>query len=226
MNREPRWLFAALALGLCLLALPRPGLACEAHNQEEAFNRNQVRVWTCAIPGEPLRGFKAVTTVRSSLSALVNLLLDTAAAPQWVFRTNRIELLRRDDQSRTFTVRAETDFWPLTNRDVVINGRVQQDPVTLVVEIDSQAAAPGQYPLRDGFVRMPAMRGHWEFRPLGNGLVEVTMSGLANPGGAIPDFLVNLVIQETPYQTLLGLRRIIGQARYQQSAIDGISEPR
>lgn len=226
MNRALRRFSAALTTVLLLLALPRHGQACETHNQEEAFNRNQVRVWTCAIPDEPLRGFKAVTTVRSSLSGLVGLLLDTTAAPQWVFRTDRIELLRRDDRARTFTVRAETNFWPLTNRDVVLNGRVQQDPVSLVVEIDSQSVPPGQYPLRDGFIRMPNMRGHWEFRPLGNGLVEVTMTGLANPGGALPDFLVNLVIQETPYQTLLGLRRVIGQPRFQQSRIDGIIEPR
>lgn len=221
-----RW--PGLLLGLLLSALATTGHACgsDARDVQQVLSRNAVIVWTCEIPAEPLRGFKAVTTVRSSLSGLVALLLDTTAAPQWVFRTSRIELLRRDDRAQTFTVRAETDFWPLQDRDVVINGRIAQDPASLVVVIDSQSAPPGQYPIRDEFVRMPNMRGHWEFRPLGNGLVEVTMTGIADPGGAIPGFLVNLVIKETPYQTLLGLRRLVGQPRYQQSHLEGIREPR
>lgn len=218
---------ALLACLLALLLLPAAARACSPGDRDlsQVIDRQGVRVWTCAIPDEPLRGFRAVTTVRSSLSGLVALLLDTHAAPDWVFRTDRIELLRRDDRAQTFTVRAETDFWPLQDRDVVINGRIEQDPDTLVVEIDSRSAPAGQYPLRDEFVRMPQMRGHWQFRPLGNGLVEVTMSGIANPGGAIPDFLVNLVIQETPYRTLLGLRRMIDQPRYQQATFEGIREP-
>lgn len=217
---------ALLAPLLALALLPAVAGACGPQERDltEAVNRDGVRVWTCLIPDEPLRGFRAVTVVRSSLSGLVALLLDTQAAPQWVFRTDRIELLRRDDQAGTFTVRAETDFWPLQDRDVVINGRVAQDPDTLVVTIDSQSAPAGYYPIRDEFVRMPQMRGHWQFRPLGNGLVEVTMSGIANPGGAIPGFLVNLVIHETPYRTLLGLRRLVGQPRYQQAHIPGIRE--
>lgn len=217
----------ALWLALALL-LPAAAHACGPADQdvEQVIDRHQVRVWTCVVPAEPLRGFKAVTTVRSSLAGLVALLLDTTAAPQWVFRTNRIELLRRDDRAQTFTVRAETNFWPLQDRDVVVNGRVYQDPASLVVHIDSQSAPPGQYPTRPDFVRMPNMRGNWEFRPVGNGLVEVTMSGIADPGGSIPDFLVNLVIKETPYQTLLGLRKVIGQAKYQQARVEGIREAR
>lgn len=228
MKKTIKRLPATLALWFAI-AIPFGGAwACNPADAdiEQVIDRNQVRVWTCAIPSEPLRGFRAVTTVRSSLSGLVALLLDTSAAPQWVFRTNRIELLRRDDRAQTFVVRAETNFWPLQDRDVVLNGRVYQDPATLVVQIDSQSAPPGQYPLRNEFVRMPNMRGNWEFRPLGNGLVEVAMSGIADPGGSIPDFLVNLVIKETPYRTLLGLRQMVVQAKYQQARVDGVREPR
>lgn len=219
---------ATLALCAALAAAVGPTWACAPSDADlrQVIDRNHVRVWTCAIPTEPLRGFRAVTTVRSSLSGLVALLLDTGAAPEWVFRTNRIELLRRDDRAQTFTVRAETNFWPLQDRDVIINGRIHQDPASLTIHIDSQSVPPGQFPEQEEFVRMPNMRGNWEFRPIGNGMVEVTMTGIADPGGSIPDFLVNLVIQETPYQTLQGLRRIVGQPRYQQARVEGIRELR
>jgi hypothetical protein len=72
---------------------------------------------------------------------------------------------------------------------------------------------------------MRSMRGVWQFRPLGQGLVEVSMSGHADPGGHIPDFLINLMIKETPYRTLLGLRHVISGAKYQQERVPGIREP-
>lgn len=213
-------------LGLWLwLGLTLSGQACGTDGLEQVIDKHQVKVWTCHIPNQPLRGFKAVTTVRSSLAGLVGLLMDNGIASQWIYRTERIELLRRDDKAQTFTVRAEIDFLPLKDRDVVIDGSIMQDPKTLTVFIDSRSTPAGQYPESDGFVRMPGMRGRWEFRPLGDGKVEVTMSGHADPGGYLPDFLVNLVVKETPYQTLLGLRRMIAQEKYQRHQIDGIREP-
>lgn len=213
----------SMGLGLALmLAGPAPVRADEDHL---AIDRRQVKVWTVAEPGAPLRGFRAVTTVRSSLSGLVSLLMDTGAAPDWVYRTERMQLLRSDEQAGEFLVLAEMDFWPLPDRDVVVEGRISQDPASLRVTVDSRGVQSAAVPPRPGFVRMPALRGRWEFRPLGKGLVEVSMSGHADPGGHLPDFLVNLMIKETPYRTLLGLRRAIGSAKYQQTRMPGIREP-
>lgn len=218
MRRLAGWLL----LGLFLTG---PGQACETDLEAPVIDRDGVQVWTCAVPGNGLLAFEARTTVQSTLSGLVALLMDTAAAPQWVFRMNRIDMLRQDEEAGTFLLRAESDFWPLKDRDVYLEGKVMQQPATLLVAIDSRSTPAGRYPPHPDFVRMPLMIGQWEFRPIGQGRVQVTMSGRADPGGSIPGFLVNLVIQETPYRTLLGLRQQIQQRRYQQMHIAGIREP-
>jgi hypothetical protein len=212
------WLWLCLGLSLT-------GHACGLQGLEQVIDRNGVKVWTCAIPDQPLRGFKATTTVNSTLGGLVSLLMDTGAAADWVYRTDRIELLKRDDRTQTFTVRAETDFWPLKNRDVIIDGRISQDPATLTVTVDSRSVSNPQFPHRSDFVRMPSLWGLWEFKPLGDGRIEVTMSGHANPGGHIPGFLVNMFVEDTPYQTLMGLRRMVANGKYQRVRLDGIREP-
>ncbi len=51
------------------------------------------------------------------------------------------------------------------------------------------------------------------------------MTGHADPGGNIPISAVNLLIQEYPYNTLKGLRKIIGDDRYQKSQFPNIREP-
>lgn len=189
-----------------------------------AIDRDGIKVWTVEAPDQPLRGFRAVTTVRSSLSGLVTLLMDTEAAPRWVYRMTRLELVSADLRAGTFTVHAQMNFWPLCNRDAVIAGRINQDPASLAVTVDSRGIDLPALPPRPGLVRMPAMWGRWVFRPLGNGQVEVTMSGQADPGGHIPAFLVNLMIEDTPFNTLRGLRRAIAAAGYQQARVEGIRE--
>ena len=211
--------------GILLLLSWSLAAVAAAADERLAVDRQQVKVWTVGYPGESLRGFRATTTVRSSLAALVSLLTDTSAAPDWIYRTKRVQLLRADERAGTFAVVAEMDFWPLANREAVVEGRIRQDPTTHVVTIESRAVRGEAVPVRKGVVRMAELRGRWEFRPLGNGLVEVSMSGHGDPGGSIPDFLVNMMIQETPYRTLQALRRAVAEPRYRQAQVAGIREP-
>lgn len=185
---------------------------------ELARDRKGIKVWTREEPGYPIRAFKAVTVVESSLTALVTLIMDTDRVDQWAYRVMRIEVLARDDDAGIFVIRTETDFpWPLSNRDVVLVGKVSQEEKSRVVTIRSRSSAAGQYPHHPDFLRMPDMVGDWIFRPLSGGRVEVTMIGRANPSGNIPFGVVNLIIHETPYLTLLGLRELISDDRYRNA---------
>jgi hypothetical protein len=61
-------------------------------------------------------------------------------------------------------------------------------------------------------------------KPLGHGEVEVTMIGLADPAGSLPSGAVNLLIHETPYRTLQGMRSAVSAAVYQQVRASQIQE--
>ena len=202
-------------------------LGCGLARADEAtlkVNSHGIKVWTYEIPNYPLRGFRATTVVKSSLGGLVSLIQDTDEVQDWVYHVNKIELIKRDDTLQTFVIHAEVGFWPLKDRDAYIQGRVVQDPKSLVVSIDSVNVPTGVYPDDKHFVRMPDVQGHWELRPLGQGMVQVTMAGRADPGGDIPAFLVNMLIQENPYNTLLGLQRVIDQDKYQKAVLKQIRE--
>lgn len=186
--------------------------------------RQGIKIWSYRLPNSSLSGFKAITTVKSTLSGLVSLIADTQAGNRWIYRASEVELLQRNDPDMTFTVRVITDFpWPLKDREALVAGKIVQDPQTLKVRIDSHNV--DTFPVAPCCLRMPLVDGTWIFRPLGNGMVEVTMMGHADPGGMIPASLVNLLVQEHPYNSLKGLRRIIGEDRYQRSHFLNIREP-
>lgn len=191
-----------------------------------ARDSSDIKVWTRSVPNYPIKAFKAVTVVKSSLSGLIALIMDTERADQWIYRTLSVNVLKRDDEKSTFVIRMVTDFpWPLSNRDAIVAGHMTQDERTGAIVISSRSLASPQYPPLDDFVRMPDIDGNWTFRPLNNGFVEVTMQGRADPGGSIPASVVNLMIHETPYRTLQGLRGIISERRYQNVRSLKIIEP-
>ncbi len=57
--------------------------------------------------------------------------------------------------------------------------------------------------------------GSWKFAPQADGVVEVTYQVHANPGGSLPDWLVNAIVVETPLNTLENLHDIIHDEKYQ-----------
>ena len=189
------------------------------------LDKNNIKIWSYKVPKSPLSGFVATTTVKSTLSGLVSLITDTQNANRWLYRTSRIDVLARDDGQQFFTIRVITDVpWPLTDREALVDVRITQDK-TGRVRIDSnESVSASKYPVADCCLRMPMVKGYWLFKPVGNGMVEVTMSGHADPGGMIPKGLVNFLIQEHPYNTLQGLRRVIGDTTYQKAQYPHIVE--
>ncbi|HNN29619.1 MAG TPA: hypothetical protein PKL36_11325 [Agitococcus sp.] len=218
-----RW-FSLLVVWCCLFT--NSVLAEESSSTDKLIlDKNNIKIWSYKVPQSPLYGFKAVTTVKSTLSGLVSLITDTQNANHWLYRTSKIDVLARDDGQQFFTIRGITDVpWPLTDREALVDVRITQDK-TGRVRIDSnESVSANKYPVADCCLRMPMVKGYWLFKPVGNGMVEVTMSGHADPGGMIPKGLVNFLIQEHPYNTLQGLRRVIGDVGYQKAQYPHIVE--
>jgi len=182
------------------------------------LDKQNIKIWSYQVPKSSLYGFKAVTVVKSSLAGLVGLITDTEHANRWLYRTSGIDVLQRSENNQSFTIRVVTDFpWPFTDREALVDVRIAQDPKTAKVRIDSnESPNAANYPIKECCLRMPMVQGYWSFKPLINGMVEVTMSGHADPGGRIPATAVNFLIQEHPYNTLKGLRKIIGEPSYQK----------
>lgn len=193
-------------------------------NWSQARNHDGIRVWTREVPGYPIRAFKATTIVKSTLGGLVTLVLDTPRAGEWIYRTDRVDVLRRNDEKASFVVRIITDFpWPLRDRDVIVEGIIHQEEGG-TVSIISRTVPREFYSEDPDYMRMPDFEGLWTFKPLGKGLVEVTMQGRADPGGSIPASVINLIVHETPYQTMRGLRRMLEDKRYNAATLPQIRE--
>jgi len=214
-----------LVLSLVFTVFTQTAMAAvERLDMKLILDKNGIKIWSYRLPDSPYYGFKAVTTVKSSLTGAVAMVMDTDSANRWLYRTLAVDPLKLENNNMDFVIRVVSDFpWPFKDRESVVKGKVTQDPDTHVVRIDSRSV--DNHPVREGYERMPSVEGGWLFRPLANGQVEVTMTGHADLGGAVPAVIVNLLIQEHPYNSLLGMKKLINESRFQTARLAGIKEP-
>jgi hypothetical protein len=72
--------------------------------------------------------------------------------------------------------------------------------------------------------------GSWTFKSLpktaaGKPQVEVINSGYAYPSGLLPIFIVNMFVQEQPFQMLRNMQSQVKLAKYQKMTVEGVKEP-
>lgn len=186
-------------------------------------DKNGVKVYTRKIEGSALKEFKGVTTIKTSLMSLVALMDDTDAYPQWLHNVTVAKLVQKVNLKERVTYTVINAPWPVSDRDTVTYSKIVQDPKSKIVTIYLKGV-PNQYPVQGGKVRVPALKGFWQFIPNKNGYVTVIYQVHSDPGGSIPDAIANSTVTDIPYHTLLKMHQIVKQEKYQNGKIPEVQE--
>jgi len=102
--------------------------------------------------------------------------------------------------------------WPVKDRDLVFRRVGSTDPVTGVVEYRTFSESMS-YPEKKGKVRMPYLKGLWIFTPLAEGGTEISYQEHSEVGGHIPDWLVNRLAVNVPFESLARFRDILSKEK-------------
>jgi hypothetical protein len=110
---------------------------------------------------------------------------------------------------------AKLDFpWPLTDRDVVMHTQLQPDPSKRHLVITSEAA-PDMIPPSGNIIRIRDAHTKWTLFPGSEGWLYSEYEIYSNPGGNIPDWIVNMAIDVGPKETMQNIRRFLTEPKYQ-----------
>ncbi len=194
-----------------------------------SIDRDGVKVWTYKQSGNPSVNYRATTILESSLSSAVAMVMDTDHSAEWAPYTGKALVLDRSNQNGIVTLRMDLNFpFPLKNRDVVLISRINQN-ADGIVTIKSDSTVDPRLPIRPDYIRIDHFQGLWEFKSLpknaaGKPQVEVTASGYAAPNGLLPIAIVNLFVQQQPFEMLRNMKSYVKNARYQQATVLGVKE--
>ena len=175
--------------------------ATPAVNAKLSINKNNIKVWTFQDGQNPIMMYKAETTFNVPIEQAVSLILDVEHAIDWVPFLGNMKVLSRDDKKGEFQLYMVLDFpFPLKDRDLIVQGKMSKDAQG-IISIQNKAMKKG-YALNKNYVRLTHYEGDWSFQKLGPQKVKVSTYGYANPEGSIPLSVVNMFVQQQPYQML------------------------
>ena len=173
-----------------------------------------LRVWIRPEPGSTVAAFRGETWVPASLDAVLALTADPKACPRWIYQCRHAEVLERHGFHRRLTYQVNDMPWPAQDRDIVLEVTIRELSPGGAVRVD-MISRPDALPDR-GLVRVQRSSGHYTLTPERGG-VRVVWEQHTDPGGALPGWLVNQLLENLPEQTLRGLARLAIQPPYSRA---------
>jgi NAD(P)-dependent dehydrogenase (short-subunit alcohol dehydrogenase family) len=208
---------AAAAALLALSALPAPARADQSKAGAWQFVKQSdgVVVERRTVDGSSLKEFRGRAVVQAPIAAILAVFADVPRATEWMDSCNGSRTVE-DISDREKVVYNRTHApWPVADRDAVLHNVVRFDAAARRVDLDFWSVDDAKAPPVAGVVRMPFLRGHWTLWPSADGVsTRVEYQVHANPGGRLPDWLVNYVSRDLPFRTIEGLRAQVKRRQY------------
>lgn len=184
-----------------------------------------IQVYTGTVHGSAYAAVRTVTVVEEvKLASMVALLMDSEACPRWVDKCANSYVYDRISDTELLVYTHNDLPFPVKDRDILSHVLWFQDPKSLAVQMTSQATS-GILGEMQGKLRLTETYISWKFRPLADGSVEVTNEAHINPGSALPGWVTNMLLVNTPFETLKGFRGEVTKVKYEEAKLEFIVEP-
>jgi hypothetical protein len=209
-----------LTFTLCLLCLSN---AWADSDWSKTSVTDGITLYTRDASDTPIKEVKTVMTVKGTLSGITKLIMDAEVTPDWVYGVEKTEVLKSDGSQNVLIRNVIGLPWPLDDRDAINEMRVSQDADNKRVTIE-MINQPDALATVDGLVRMAVASGHWTLSPLADGKIKVAQVYKADPGGKVPEWVINMFVLEGPVATFKSMQKILQEPAYQSGNQNLVSD--
>lgn len=183
------------------------------------LDKDGIQIYTRDWPGSSFVAVKTVQTIKSSLSNIMANFLDVESFPEWVKDMKHGELIEDFNENMERSVYMHMGLpWPLKDRDIVIRQTLSQNPETLQIRM-RESKHEGIIDEKEGILRIPRVNSEFVLTPIPEGVI-MTWQGHNEPGGFIPSFFVNWMIENIFYDSSLNMRHRFEAPEYTK-VLDG-----
>ena len=177
-----------------------------AQNWDFVKEKEGIRIYTRKDSGESVKSFKGIADIHCPVSQVYNLIGNVKNLDWWDKNVKEIKVLRYEKEKYSEYYLVYDAPWPVADRDLCVKATITTDPVT---GIRTVYAVPLKdvVPERKDAVRIKDYWQRWYIEPRGPNLVHVVLEGHVNPGGSVPDWIYNMVITETPFKVIRGIKQ-------------------
>jgi ribosome-associated toxin RatA of RatAB toxin-antitoxin module len=170
-------------------------------------SENEIDVFARKVEGTKIKQFRASTQMRTEVAKLIELIKDPEMCEQWVSQCVHSKLMSENGENQFSIYREINNPWPFKDNDYELQYNINQDADTKVVTITFNNVADG-FHNDDCCKPIPMIQGQWQFKPTGDGLIDVSFLYHFDPGAGVPSGLVNSAFPEMPIEQLTKVRTL------------------
>lgn len=204
-----------LTLSCCLIY---PGSSPAGDGWKQVINKNGIRVFTRPVQGSGIDEFRADAIIETEIDVLKEVMRDIPAQPQWYADCSYARVVKKTGNRKLIFYAVYKAPWPVTDRDIVIETEIELDPGNRWFIIHMKAMDTQLVPVKSNRIRIRKMKGEWTFKKTGKGQVKVIYNLIVDPGGSLPHWLANRTSRESPYKSLLNLRKMVKMSKYRSKS--------
>jgi hypothetical protein len=182
-------------------------LSCPMTAQSWNFvkEKDSIKIYTGREAGKSLKSYRGVTEINAPAESIFAIIEDVNNTDWWDKNLTQIKVLLYEKNRRAQYYLVYDLPWPVIDRDLCVDVTVTMDTLTGERRI---TAVPliGVIPERNDMVRIKEYRQTWTVMPAGKDKSKVVLEGFVDPAGTIPDWISNMVIVDSPFKTINGVR--------------------
>jgi hypothetical protein len=192
----------SLYLSFLVLFLPMMGTA--QSNCELKKEKDNIKIYGCEVEGSALDDIRVELEVNSTIDKYIPIVLDVTHYNEWRYREFNHKLLKKiSDYEIIYYAQVSAPF-PLSDRDLILHLKIIQDSLTKILTVTIESI-PDYIPPVEDVVRVPSSFSTMTLIPLSESRLKITCDVRINPGGQIPDWVINMFSTQGPYETFKSL---------------------
>jgi hypothetical protein len=188
---------------LAFFFLSNPSLKAKEYKWEKVKYEKGVTVYKATV--ENRVAFRGIGEINGNPDDLISIIEDPSGWKNWIENLKSGKLIEEINPNHKVFYQAISSPFPVSDRDVVYESKIFRDaPNKILIEMKSitHLKAP-----KSIGVRMNIIFTRYIIETMKEGTMKVTFETLSEPGGALPDFLVNWASENYPITLFEGLRR-------------------
>ncbi|MCW7491391.1 START domain-containing protein [Leptospira sp. 2 VSF19] len=199
-------------------------LFAQSSEWSESKRKKGIQVLTRPFPGSNLDEFLGRTEVDASIAQVITLLTDPASCKNLYHQCKELTVLSGTEKKSVVYLRNGAP-WPVNDRDLIMDRSFEQNDKTLATVMKIKRLDSNARPTPSGVTRMENFEGVWRIIPQTNGKLKIEYQAHFEPGGSVPQSVINLVLTDTPYESLLNLKTLVEEGKHKDAKFDWIKEP-
>ena len=170
--------------------------------------KNGISVFTKNIDTSRFKEIKVDAVLNGKLNKLDSIIRDVKNHKQWIYHTKNAYPVKYISKNEIIYHEETTIPWPFKNRDVVIDMKLYMDTIRRTLTINSRNIDHVLPAIADN-VRVPFLSLDWDIKELDENRLHIQYYFIADPGGSLAPWLVNLFAVTGPYDTFSNLAELL-----------------